>query len=72
MPRGPPVPKRPPASLRSGSGGDGGGGPPKGPPAGRVVPPILRDDLDWRDRAIRAEALLERVKGELQETKDRN
>ena len=28
--------------------------------------------MDWRDRAIRAEALLERVQGELQETKDRN
>ena len=48
----------------------GGGGPRKGPPAGRVVPP--RDDLDWRDRAIRAEALLERVQVELQESKDRN
>ena len=71
MPRGPPVPKGPPAPLRSGgSGGDGGGGPPKGPPAGRVLPP--RDDLDWRDRAIRAEALLERVQVELQESKDRN
>ncbi|CAE7541638.1 unnamed protein product, partial [Symbiodinium microadriaticum] len=68
---GPPVPKGPPASLRSGgSGGDGGGGPPNGPPAPRVVPP--RDDLDWRDRAIRAEALLERVQVELQESKDRN
>ena len=71
---GPPVPKGPPATLRSGgSGGDGGfggGGPPRGPPTGRVVPP--RDDMDWRDRAIRAEALLERVQGELQETKGRN
>ncbi|CAE7549573.1 unnamed protein product, partial [Symbiodinium sp. KB8] len=68
MPRGPPVDNAPPAPLRSGGSGGDGGGP--GPPAGRVVPP--RDDMDWRDRAIRAEALMERVQGELQESKDRN
>ena len=50
----------------------GGGGTVPDPAAHSAPPPATRHTLDWRDRAIRAEALLERVKGELQETKDRN
>eukprot|EP00439_Symbiodinium_sp_Y106_P012953 s3070_g1.t2 len=65
-PRGPP--RGPP--RRSGPGDDesGGGG---GPPSRPSHVPVRSADLEWRDRAIRAEALLDRLQAENQELRER-
>ncbi|CAE7738218.1 Gbp1 [Symbiodinium necroappetens] len=59
----------PPGRSGSGSGSDGGGS--GGPPSGPSRVPPRGNDLDWRDRAIRAEALLQKLQAENAELKDR-
>ena len=68
-PRGPP--RGPPRRTGSGSGGDEGGSGGGGTPSRPSHVPGRTADLEWRDRAIRAEAVLDRLQAENQELRER-